>query len=145
MDNGGAVKKNSFWKGAVAVLIALLIGQSVMTYTILTRQNADKPEQSVNSGQTAEDTVKLVPRKSGVQTQAQVTPSPKSGLKPPPLPRLNVNVGSLPGAKPSITQKPVPQPTYQPSQPAGQFQYPRHQMSPFSSMNINIGDRKSVV
>jgi HSP20 family molecular chaperone IbpA len=140
------IRKDYFWKGAVIVLAGVVCIQSYLTYRALESRHG-KSSAGNRAVTESADSISLRPRTPSASSVPQAVSSvqqPKQpSLSPPPLPKLNVNVSNLPGVKPSITPS---QQQQQPSCGAIQFSqgrsaqagFPRHNMSPFSSMNINI-------
>ena len=116
-------KKEFFWKAAAVIVIGAFAVQSLITYHVLTREKSNEPENAEY------EEIQLTPRNVNIyQPQAGQQgsrPQNSQALAPQPIPKLNVNVNSLPGVKPSTTFQ------------AQQQQYPQKQLMP-GGMNINI-------
>ena len=100
-------KRDYFWKGAVAILIAVLCVQTFFTYRMM---NSGKNGAAVTVNR--EESIQLKPRSISVSpNQAgtqQVTKAPARQLALPPLPRVNLNMNKVSGVKPLPPQQ-VPQ------------------------------------
>ena len=121
---------DSFWKGAVVVLILLLCVQTFFTYRAMNPGTEVSPavvnrEESITLKPRS---VTISPNQTGVQQGAQ---APARQLALPPLPRVNLNMNNVSGVKPA-----PPQQISQVSPPQNQAMRSRMSHMPSGMMSI---------